>query len=164
METRAGAPALVEARQQALLIAALRGVLTMAGVLAAVSRGVHPGPAFGLAVFGAAIVLLSIYGGGKPARSAARFANPEPTPAEARLQGAWRGLAEAAYPSTIGLTALTAIALWPRPPLAAFLAGILAGLAVMSLVGFVRLTLLESARLSRILVDYKASRVFETPR
>jgi hypothetical protein len=34
----------------------------------------------------------------------------------------------------------------------------------MSLVGFVKLTLLERRRRSRILVDYKASRVFETPR
>ena len=161
---RSGAPALVEARQQALLIAALRGLLAVAGVAAAVARGVHGGPAFGLVAFGAAIVLLSIYGGGKPARSAARFANPEPTPDDARMLGRWRGLAEAAYPSTIGLTALTAIALWPQPPLAAFLAGILAGLAVMSLVGFVRLTALERARRSRILIDYKASRVFETPR
>ena len=132
---RSGAPALVEARQQALLIAALRGVLAVAGVGAAIARGVHPGRRSGWSIFGAALVLLSIYGGGRPARSAARFANPEPTPAEARMQGAWRGLAEAAYPSTIGLTALTAIALWPQPPLAAFLAGILAGLAVMSLVG-----------------------------
>ena len=161
---RSGAPALVEARQQALLIASLRGLLAVAGVLAAMARGVHAGPAFGLAVFGAALVLLSVYGGGKPARSAARFANPEPAPSEARMQGPWRGLAEAAFPSTIGLTALTAIALWPQPPLAAFLAGILAGLAVMSLVGFVKLTLLERRRRSRILVDYKASRVFETPR
>jgi hypothetical protein len=161
---RSGAPALVEARQQALLIAALRGLLAAAGVAAAIARGVHGGSAFGLVAFGAAIVLLSIYGGGRPARSRARFANPEPAPADAHMQGRWRGLAEAAYPSTIGLTALTAIALWPQPPLAAFLAGILAGLAVMSLVGFVRLTALERARRSRILIDYKASRVFETPR
>jgi hypothetical protein len=164
VETRAGAPALVEARQQALLIAALRGLLALAGLAAAIARGVHAGPALGLFAFGAALVLVSIYGGGRPARSAARFANPEPTPAEARMQGIWRGLAEAAYPSTIGLAALTAIALWPQPPLAAFLAGILAGLAVMSLVGFARLTVLERARRSRILIDYKASRVFETPR
>lgn len=161
---RSGAPALVEARQQALLIAALRGLLAVGGVIASVARGVHPGPALGLAIFGAALVLLSIYGGGRPARSRARFANPEPAPADAHMQGRWRGLAEAAYPSTIGLTALTAIALWPQPPLAAFLAGILAGLAVMSLVGFTRLTLLERSRRSRILIDYKASRVFETPR
>ena len=80
------------------------------------------------------------------------------------MQGRWHGLAEAAYPSTIGLTALTAIALVLQPPLAAFLAGILAGLAVMSVVGFTRLTVLERKRQARILVDYKASRVFEKPR
>ena len=161
---RSGAPALVEARQQALLIAALRGLLAAAGVAAAMARGVQGGPAFGLVAFGAAIVLLSIYGGGRPARSAVRFANPEPAPADAHMQASWRGLAEAAYPSTIGLAVLTAIALWPQPPLAAFLAGILVGLASMSLVGFARLTALEHARRSRILIDYKASRVFETPR
>jgi hypothetical protein len=163
-ETRSGAPALVEARQQALLIAALRGLLAAAGVIASIVRGVHVGPALGLAIFGAALVLLSIYGGGRPARSRAKFANPEPAPDGMRMQSRWRGLAEAAYPSTIGLAGLTAIALWPQPPLAAFLAGILAGLAVMSLVGFSRLLLLERARRSRILIDYKASRVFETPR
>ena len=164
VNSRSGAPALVEARQQALLIAALRGVLAVAGIGAAIARGVHAGPALGLAAFGAAIVLLSIYGGGRPARSAARFADPEPAPSGARMQARWRGLAEAAYPSTIGLAVLTAISLWPQPPLAAFLAGILAGLAAMSLVGFARLTALEHARRSRILIDYKASRVFETPR
>src|SRR3954471_23755544 len=86
METRAGAPALVEARQQALLIAALRGVLAAAGFAAAIVRGVHPGPAAGLFLFGAALVLVSIYGGGRPARSAAKFANPQPQPAEGRVQ------------------------------------------------------------------------------
>jgi hypothetical protein len=34
----------------------------------------------------------------------------------------------------------------------------------MSLVGYARLTVLERARRSRILIDYKASRIFETPR
>jgi len=164
VETRAGAPALVQAREQALLIAALRGLLALAGVGAAIARGVDPGPAVGLVAFGAALVLLSIYGGGRPARSRAKFANPEPAPEQARMQGRWHGLAEAAYPSTIGLTGLTAIALVLQPPLAAFLAGILAGLAVMSLVGYTRLALLERKRHARILVDYKGSRVFETPR
>ena len=75
-----------------------------------------------------------------------------------------RGLAQAAFPSTIGLAALTAIALWPQPGLAALLAGILAGLAVMSLVGAARVASWENARRARILVDYKANRVFEAPR
>jgi hypothetical protein len=127
-------------------------------------RGVDGGPAAALAVFGAAVVLLSIYGGDRRHRSALKFGDPEPAPREAGMKSPWRGLADAAYPSTIGLTALTLIALWPQPPLAAFLAGILLGLAVMSLVGFARLTALERRRRSTILIDYKASRVFETPR
>ena len=162
VETRAGAPALVEAREQALLIAALRGLLAVAGAGAAVARGVDFGPALGLVAFGAAIVLLSVYGGGRPARSRAK----------SRIQSRHRGCADArrlarlaeARPSTIGLTALTAIALVLQPPLAAFLAGILAGLAAMSVVGFTRLTVLERKRQARILVDYKGSRVFEKPR
>src|SRR3954454_15780565 len=101
METRAGAPALVEARQQALLIAALRGVLAAAGFAAAIVRGVHPGPAVGLFLFGAALVLVSIYGGGRPARSAAKFANPEPKPAEARMQTPWRGRSAGRLPRNI---------------------------------------------------------------
>jgi hypothetical protein len=131
---------------------------------AAVARGVHSAPALELAFLGAVVVLLSIYGGDRRRRSALKFAEPEPTPGDARLQGSGRALAEAAYPSTIGLTALTVISLALQPPLAAFLAGILLGLAVMSLVGFARLTALERRRQSRILIDYKASRVFETPR
>ena len=145
VEKRTGAPALVEARQQALLIAALRGALGLAGV-------------------GAAIVLLAIYGGDRRLRSALKFSEPEPAPGDARLESPGRALAGAAYPSTIGLAALTLISFWPRPPLAAFLAGLLLGLAVMSLAGFVRLTTVERARRTRILIDYKASRVFETRR
>src|SRR4051812_49625298 len=110
METRAGAPALDEARQQALLIAALRGGLGAAGFAAAIVRGVHPGPAVGLFLFGAALVLVSIYGGGRPARSAAKFANPEPKPAEARMQTPWRGVAQGAHPRTGRPGGLAAIA------------------------------------------------------
>jgi hypothetical protein len=75
-----------------------------------------------------------------------------------------RGLAQAAYPSTVGLAVLTAVAVWPRPDLAALLAGILAGLAVMSTIGAARVAGWERARGARILVDYKANRVFEAPR
>ena len=164
VEKRTGAPALVEARQQALLIAALRAALGLAGVGAAIARGVEAGPAVALAVFGAAIVLLAIYGGDRRLRSALTFSEPKPAFGDARLESPGRALAGAAYPSTIGLAALTLISFWPRPPLAAFLAGLLLGLAVMSLAGFVRLTAVERARRTRILIDYKASRVFETPR
>jgi hypothetical protein len=160
----AGAPALVEARPQALLIAAARFALAVGGLVAAIARGVDRGPALGLVAFGAAIVLLSVYGGDRRRRSGLKFEDPDPMPAGAHVQGHGRALAQAAYPSTIGLTALIAIALWPQPSLAALLAGILGGLGVMSLVGATRLASWEHSRQARILVEGKTSRVFEAPR
>jgi hypothetical protein len=158
-----GAPVLVEARAQALLIAALRLALAAGGVGAAVARGVDRGPAAGLVAFGAGLVLFSVYAGGRPQRAALRFGDPEPAPEGARVESRARALARATYPSTIGLTVLTAIALWPQPPLAAFLAGILAGLGVMALVGAARVSAWERARGARLFVGAGSDRVFEAP-
>lgn len=154
----------MEARAQALLIAAVRLGLAAAGVAAAVARGVNRGPAVGLVAFGAGLVLFSVYAGGRPQRAALRFGDPEPAPQGAHVESRARALARAAYPSTIGLTVLTAIALWPQPPLAAFLAGILAGLGVMALVGAVRVSGWERARGTRLFVDATNDRVVEVPR
>ncbi|HSB38448.1 MAG TPA: hypothetical protein VLD13_05110 [Gaiellaceae bacterium] len=159
-----GAPVLVEARAQALLIAALRLALAAGGAIASVARGLEPGPAAGLVAFGAGLVLFSVYAGGRPQRSALRFADAAPAPEGARVESRARALARATYPSTIGLTVLTAIALWPQPALAAFLAGILAGLGVMALVGAARLSAWERTRRARLFVDVATERVFEVPR
>jgi hypothetical protein len=158
---RTGAPALVEARPQALLIAAVRLALGVGGLVASTVRGLDPGPATALFAFGALILLLTVYGGDRRRRSALKFGAPEPIPAGARIESRGRGLARATYPSTIGLTALTAFALWPQPGLAALLAGILGGLGVMSLVGAARLASWERSRHARILIDGATSRVFE---
>ena len=48
-------------------------------------------------------------------------------PGEVRLESRWHSLAVATYPSTIGVTALMLVALWPNPRLAGLLAGVLAG-------------------------------------
>jgi hypothetical protein len=160
---RTGARALVEARPQALLIATVRLALAAAGLVAAVARGVRAGPAAGLLAFGAVLVLFTVYGGDRRRRSALKFGTPDRVPADARIESRSRALAEAAYPSTIGLTALIAFALWPQPGLAAFLAGILGGLGVMSLVGAARLASWERSRQTRILIEGKTSRVFEAP-
>jgi hypothetical protein len=159
-----GAPVLVEARAQALLIAALRLALAAAGVAAAVARGVDRGPAVGLVAFGAGLVPFSAYAGGRPHREARRFGEAQPAPEDFRVESRLRALAAATYPSTIGLTVLTVIALWPQPPLAAFLAGILAGLGVMALVGLTRLSSWERGRRSRFFVEPKSEQVFEAPR
>jgi hypothetical protein len=158
-----GAPVLVEARAQALLIAALRLALAAAGAVAAVARGVDRGPALGLVAFGAGLVLFSVYAGGRPQRAARRFGDAQPVPEEFRVESRLRALAHATYPSTIGLTVLTLIALWPQAPLAAFLAGILAGLGVMALVGAARLSAWERARGARFFVDVESEQVFEAP-
>jgi hypothetical protein len=154
----------VEARAQALLIAALRLALAAAGAAAAVARGVDPGATLGLVAFGAGLVLFAVYAGGRPQRAALRFADPEPAPDDARVERRVRALAQATYPSTVGLTVLTGIALWPQPPLAAFLAGILAGLGLMALVGAARVTAWERSQRARLLVDAATERVFEAPR
>jgi hypothetical protein len=159
-----GAPVLVEARAQALLIAALRLALAAGGALAAVARGVDRGPAVGLVAFGAGLVLFAVYAGGRPQRAALRFGDPEPVPEGAAVESRGQALVCATYPSTIGLTVLTVIALWPQPPLAAFLAGILAGLGVMALVGLARLSGWERARGSRFFIEPKSEQVFEAPR
>ncbi|HJW67386.1 MAG TPA: hypothetical protein VJ419_06330, partial [Gaiellaceae bacterium] len=108
--------------------------------------------------------LFSVYAGGKPQRAARRFGDAQPAPNGFRVERPLRALAAATYPSTIGLTVLTVIALWPQPPLAAFLAGILAGLGVMALVGVARLRVWERARRSRFYVDAKSEQVFEAMR
>ena len=161
---RTGAPVLVEAREQALLIAGLRLALALAGLAAAVAFGLDRGAALGLFALGAFALLLAVYGGDRRRRSAMKFDQPQPLPADARFAGKARTLAHAAYPSTIGLTALIAVALWPQPGLAALLAGLLAGLAAMSSIGLARLATWEGARGTRFYVDPHTDTVFEAPR
>jgi hypothetical protein len=161
---REGAPVLVEAREQALLIAGLRFALALAGAVAAAARGVDRGAVLGLLAFGAFAVLLAVYGGDRRRRSARKFESPEPVPPAARFAGRARTLGHAAYPSTIGLTVLVAIALWPQPGLAAILAGILAGLGAMSLIGLARLSGWERERGTRIYVAPDTDTVYEAPR
>ena len=163
-EEREGAPALVEARSQALLIAVVRLTLAVAGLGASIARGIQGGAAIGVFALGALLLLLSVYGGGRRQRSALKFQNSGPVPPDARLEGWARSLAIAAYPSTIGLTVLAVLALWPQPILTALLAGILGGLGVMSLIGLARLSSWERERGVRIFVQPKTDRVFETPR
>jgi hypothetical protein len=161
VNARPGAPALVEARPQALLIATTRLALAVGGLVASIARGVGAGPAAGLFALGALLLLLAVYGGDRRQRSALKFASPDPLPPDARIESRSRGLVQAAFPSTIGLTVLLVVALWPQPSLAALLAGILGGLAVMSFLGAARLASWERSRHVRILVEGRTSRVFE---
>jgi hypothetical protein len=60
---------------------------------------------------------------------------PAELPADARVAPAWLHAVHAALPSTVGVSILAAITLAFRPTLAAFLAGVLAGLGLAALFG-----------------------------
>jgi hypothetical protein len=161
---RPGAPVLAEARPQALLIATVRLALAAAGLAAAIAFGLGRGQAAALFASGVAILFVAVYGGDRRRRSALRFEQAEPVPAGAQIESRGYALARAAYPSTIGLTVLIAIAVWPQPGLSALLAGLLGGLGGVSIAGALRLGAWERERKARILIEAgHAERIFEAP-
>jgi hypothetical protein len=144
----------VDVRAQALLIGPLRLALAAGGVALARARGVEGGVAAGLFALGLGLLLVAVASDTRRRRSGwARIAEAEPAPAGIKAEPRWRSLAAATYPSTIGLTVLTAIALWLNPDLAAVLAGILGGLGVAALVSAAQLVSWEQQRRARLLAE-----------
>lgn len=155
------ASALVDARMQALLIGGLRLVLAFVAVGLARARGVDPGPAAGLFAFGVGLLLIAL-----PASITRRSGRPRdiealPLPADAAVMPHRRALVFAMYPSTIGLSAVTVIALVLSPELAAVLAGILAGLGLAALYSAGQLMLKEHELGGRLFAERgRRGRVF----
>ena len=155
------APALVDARVQALLIAGVRLVIAVAALASARVRGLDPGPAAALFAFGVGVLLIALPASvtRRPDRRRPRDAEPLP-PGAAPLPHR-RALALAMYPSTIGLTAVTVVALVAKPELAAVLAGILAGLGLAALWSAGQLALWERELGGRLLAERgREGRVF----
>jgi len=140
-------------RAQALLIAPVRLALGLIGLGLARVRGLDGGLAVGLFALGLGILLFSVVASVRRRRDWARIAAAEPAPPDARIESRGRSLVTATYPSTIGLTVLTGIALATNPRLAALLAGLLAGLAVAALWFAARLAAWERERHGRVLVE-----------
>jgi hypothetical protein len=164
-EDRSSAPALIEARVQALLIGIVRLVLAAAALAAAIAVGASSGSAALLFAAGAIVVLVAIMGSRRGRLVWVRLAEAEPLAPEATLEPRRRAVARAAYPSTIGLTVLSAIALLFEPSLAAVLAGILAGIGGAALGFAAQLAAWERQRRARVLAEPgKGGRIFEAPR
>ena len=164
-DARGAAPALIEARAQALSIAAARLALAAIGLGAAIAFGARPGVAAGLFVLGAVLLLVAVLGGRRRRLVWLRLAEAEPLGLPVTFESRRRSLLRAAYPSTIGLTVLIALSLWPRAGLAALLAGILAGLGAAALEFALQLAAWERRRGARVLVERgRAGRVFEAQR
>ena len=158
-------PVLVEARAQALLIGGLRLGLAAVGLALARARGLDGGTAAMLFLFGCGGFLLTLVAGSGSRRTEERISSAKGEPPEdAVVEPLWRSLLEAAYPSTLGLTVVTSIALPLNASLAAVLAGILAGLGVAALLAAGRLVLWERELHGRVLAERgREGRVFLRP-
>ena len=165
LEDRSAAPALIDARAQTLLIGIVRLVLAAAGLAAAIAVGARSGAAGALFAAGALVVLVAIMGGRRGRLVWLRLEQAEPLASPSTLESRRLSLARAAYPSTIGLTVLIAMALVLKPALAALLAGILAGLGGAALGFAAQLAAWERQRGARVLSEPgRKGRVFEVPR
>jgi hypothetical protein len=116
-------------------------------------RGVEAGVAGGIFALGAGLLLFAVLASSRRRRAWARIAGAEAAPVDASVESPWRSLLAATYPSTIGLTILTVVALVADPRLAALLAGILAGLGLAALVFAAQLAAWERERHGRLLVE-----------
>jgi hypothetical protein len=152
-EERVEAPALIEARAQALLIGPTRLILAVGGLAVSRARGVESDAAAGLFGVGAGLLLFAVLTGARRRRAWVRIEHAEPAAADVRVESLRRSLAAATYPSTIGLTALIGVALWRDARLAALLAGILAGLGVAALAFAAELAAWERRRGGQVLVE-----------
>jgi hypothetical protein len=129
---RREAPVLSGASARAFGVAPIRVVLGAAGIGGAIARDARPLSAVLAAVAGAAVLV--ILGVGKSSRAGLRAESPTvPAPPGARYDPAWIAALLACIPSTVGVAAMTAAALFFSPVLASILAGVLVGLGVLAL-------------------------------
>lgn len=159
------APALVQVRAQAFLIAIVRLVLAAAGLGAAVARGTSPGVAAGLFALGAGVLLIAVLGGARGSDTWDRLKKAQPPPPGTEIESRGRSLLRAAYPSTIGLSVLIALSLAINASLAAVLAGILGGIGGVAAGFAVQLEIWERRRGVRVYAEPGGGRrVYEAAR
>jgi len=155
----------VNARVQALLIGGLRLVLAVVALALTRARGVDGGQAGLLFALGGGLLLIALPANVTRRAGRRRVAETQPLPDAAAVMPNRRALALAMYPSTIGLSAVTAVALVVRPELAAVLAGILAGLGLAALYSAAELALWERELGGRIYLERgRPGRIFLAPR
>lgn len=153
-------PRLVRLAARLLVLTAIRLALGLAGLAGARVAGADSGPAWAAFAFGAGVSAVLLIGDRRGAlRSSVA---PEPVPLGAGRTPLLRAAAAGLFPSTIGVSALAAVALAADPVLAALLAGVLGGMAlagVASLIG-----ILVSERHEGAVLYASGRRLFSGPR
>jgi hypothetical protein len=139
-------------RERALLVIPIRFGLGLVTLLAAVLAGAGRGPALLAFVLGLLGITFTIFNDPR-GRFLRREVDTLPLPGDAVVASRARQAFAATLPSTLGVTALAAIALVPRPVLAALLGGVCAGLGLAALLSLGRLD-------SSLLIDPKSDIVY----
>jgi hypothetical protein len=138
------------------VLAAIRGSLSGLGLVASGLDGASPDKALLAWLVGA--ILVSIVLAGDPHRR--RSAPPEPLPGTAVAES-WAQIARTdVMPSTVGVTVLTVVALLYNPILAGLLAGILGGMAFMTLVARVQVALEERKLGGALYLERQSRRLY----
>lgn len=134
-----GPPRVVGLALRAWVLAAIRAGLSILGALAAVLAGASADAAY--LGWAAGAVLVSIILAGD--RRGRLSMPPQPLPSGA-IPESWSEIARTdVFPSTVGVAALTVVALAFNAALAALLAGILGGMAFMTVVSGIQVAISE---------------------
>jgi hypothetical protein len=152
---------LARASTQLLVLTPIRLGLGLAGLGAAALIG-PPGPAllaFGVGTVGAAIALSA-----DPRYSRDRLGEVPPVPNRASYVSKRELAATGVLPSTVGVAVLAAVALFFNATLAAFLAGVLGGMAVSGFIAWINLDAVERRNRYRLYIERPGKRVFAGPR
>jgi hypothetical protein len=123
-------------------VAAIRIVLGVAVIAAALLRGLGGDPA-ALAAGAGALVLTVIALGQRSRPGAADLSDALPVPADARFDPAWVGILLACIPSTVGVSLMAVLSLVFSPTLGALLGGVLLALGGLAAVSWAQLELRE---------------------
>jgi hypothetical protein len=144
-------PPLVDVRAYFSLILPVRLALGLAGLVAARALGVSQTASVWLFGLGAGLFALAMLPTRRRRTFFERAGQAEAIEGAVAVESRARTLARSAFPSTLAVSALTAIALPIDAGLAALLAGILAGMALVGLVFAVELVRWEQSRGVRLL-------------
>jgi hypothetical protein len=137
---------LVELRAYFLLILPVRLVLGLLGLTAARALGVAANASIWLFGLGAVLFGLGMLTTRRRKAFFERAGSAQQIDASRAVESRARTLVRSAYPSTLAVSALTAIALPINASLAALLAGILAGMAIVGTVFGLELVQWEQSR------------------
>ena len=120
-------------RDRALLVAPIRVLLGILWIAVAIPAGAGRGPALLAAASSAFIIVFVAFNDPR-----SRFRGPaeiEPAPDDAHVAPRLEQALRATLPSTVGVSVLAAVALYPQPIMSAFLGGISVGLGAAGVLG-----------------------------